>query len=98
MEDLRAENLIRDTLLPSGAVRNFDEDLRLEAASFSAADSHLVKGFITKADFLDEDLLLEADLLFEADAFLDEDLLLNRDLLVNFGILAEGDLLVDDLE
>ena len=77
-------------------MRNLDEDLRLEAASFSAADSHLVKGFITEAEFLDEDLLLEADLLFEANAFLDEDLLLDRDL-VDIGILAEGNLLVDDL-
>ena len=77
-------------------MRNLDEDLRLEAASFSAADSHLVRGFITEAEFLDEDLLLEADLLFKANAFLDEDLLLDRDL-VDIGILAEGNLLVDDL-
>ena len=94
---MHAENLLGDAHLPSGAVRNLDKDLRLEAASFSAADSHLVKGFITEAEFLDEDLLLEADLLFEANAFLDEDLLLDRDLLVDTGILAKGDLLVDDL-
>ena len=99
LEDLRGENLLEVAHLSRGAVTNLDEDFCLEMASFSAADSHVAKEFITEPDFLDEDLLLDADLPFRAYVLLDEDLL-DLDLLVDIERLerfAEGDLLVADL-